>query len=367
VGADGKEEEKNMGRVTTFSSCIVALVGIAGIATPARGEPEDRPPSVESADTTSIDPDGTARITRVVPVPNTISPEARALLATGTAWAPAAGSDEQRVLIEKARALYPVTVEDAVIGGVPVRVVAPPTIAAGKRDRVLINLHGGGFVSDSGSMLESIPIASLTGTKVVTVLYRLAPQHRFPAAVDDVVMVYRKLLETYEPQRMALYGTSAGAALSAESAVRFRQMGVPLPAAIGFFTGLADFADGGDSRAFFGVPGLSGAEAPRKGAKPEQAYIGDHDPKDPLVSPIHADLTGFPPTLCITGTRDLLLSDTANFHRALLKAGVDARLVVFDAMPHAHWYMVGIPEATEALELMARFFDSQLGRRDLPR
>jgi acetyl esterase/lipase len=80
------------------------------------------------------------------------------------------------------------------------------------------------------------------------------------------------------------------------------------------------------------------------------------------VSPIYADLAGWPPTLCVSGTRDLLLSGTVNFHRALLRKGVDARLVVFDAMPHAHWYMVGIPEATEAVELMARFFDEQLGQ-----
>jgi epsilon-lactone hydrolase len=78
---------------------------------------------------------------------------------------------------------------------------------------VLVNLHGGGFVGDSGSMLESIPIASLARTKVVTVLYRLAPEHRFPAAVDDVVAVYRELLKTHRPRKMALYRTSAGAVL----------------------------------------------------------------------------------------------------------------------------------------------------------
>jgi acetyl esterase/lipase len=113
--------------------------------------------------------------------------------------------------------------------------------------------------------------------------------------------------------------------------------------------------------AFFGVPGLAGAEPPARGRSWDLAYLGGHDPADPLVSPIRADLAGFPPTLCVAGTRDLLLSGTANFHRALLRKGVDARLVVVDAMPHAHWYQVGIPEATEALEVMARFFDEKLG------
>jgi len=342
-------------------SVVVLLIIGAGAGAPAVLEPPS-PPSAPAAEATSLDPDGTARITRVVPVPTTISPEAQAFLATGAAWAPAAGSPEQRRLIEKAQSLYPVRIEDAVVGGVPVRIVTPPVVPPGKADRILVNLHGGGFVTDSGSMLESIPIASLTRTKVVTVLYRLAPANKFPAAVDDVIAVYRELLKTTRPRRMALYGTSAGAILSAQSAVRMRREGLPLPAAIGFFTGLADFANPGDSLAFFGVPGLAGAQAPERHGTHDVQYLGNHDPKDPLVSPTYADLAGFPPTLCVTGTRDLLLSGTVNFHRALVGKGVDARLVVFDAMPHAHWYMVGIPEATEALELMARFFDEELGR-----
>ena len=336
---------------------VLLLAASAVVASPdAQGPPTPGP------DTTSLAPDGTARITREVPVPTTISPEAQALLRTGASWAPAAGSGEQRRLIERARALYPVRVEDAVIGGVAVRVVTPPEIPADKKDRVLVNLHGGGFVTDSGSMLESIPIASLTRTKVVSVLYRLAPANRFPAAVDDTIAVYRELLKTYKPQRMVLYGTSAGAILSAQAAVRMRREGLPLPSAIGFFTGFADFANPGDSLAFFGVPGLEGARPPDRSGGPDAQYLGDHDPTDPLVSPIYADLAGWPPTLCVSGTRDLLLSGTVNFHRALLRKGVDARLVVFDAMPHAHWYTVGIPEATEALEVMARFCDEQLGR-----
>ena len=149
----------------TIHHGLVVLVLAASAASPApQGPPSPGP------DTTSLAPDGTARITRVVPVPTTISPQAQAFLATGASWAPAAGSEEQRLLIEKARVLYPVRIEDAVIGGVAVRVVTPPTVPPERADRVLVNLHGGGFVSDSGSMLESIPIASLTRTKVVTVL-----------------------------------------------------------------------------------------------------------------------------------------------------------------------------------------------------
>jgi acetyl esterase/lipase len=348
-----------MSRLALLSTFAAAAV--AAILPDIFAQEAPSPPAVVE-DTTSLGADGTARITRVVPVPTTISPEARAFLATGAAWAPAAGSEEQRRLIEKAQSLYPVRIEDSVIAGVPVRIVTPPTVPPQRADRVLVNLHGGGFVTDSGSMLESIPIASLTRTKVVTVLYRLAPASKFPAAVDDTIAVYRELLKTNKPQRVVLYGTSAGAILSAQAAVRMRREGLPLPAAIGFFTGFADFANPGDSLAFFGVPGLDGARPPDRSGSHDALYLGVRDPLDPLVSPIYSDLAGWPPTLCVSGTRDLLLSGTVNFHRALLRKGVDARLVVFDAMPHAHWYMVGIPEATEALELMARFFDEQLGR-----
>jgi acetyl esterase/lipase len=301
-------------------------------------------------------PDGTAHITRIVPIPETLSHEAQSYLATGKAWAPEAGSPEQQEQIDLALSMYPVQIEEATMAGVPVKVITPQTPREDKRDCVLLNLHGGGFVSDSGSMLESIPIAALTGITVVTALYRLAPAHPFPAAVDDAEAVYRELLKTHSPQRMVMYGTSAGAILSAQTLVRLKQQGMPQPAALGFFTGLSDFSRRGDTWSLFGVPGFAGTCTMKRGEQHDTPYAGTHDPLDPALSPIYADLSGFPPTLCIAGTRDMMLSDTSNFHRALLRAGVDADLVVFDAMPHAHWYMVGIPEAKEANELMARYF-----------
>jgi epsilon-lactone hydrolase len=183
----------------------------------------------------------------------------------------------------------------------------------------------------------------------------------FPAAVDDVVAVYKDLLKTYKPEKLAIYGTSAGAALTAQAAVRFRHDGLPLPAALGFFSGSADATNPTDSAAFFAVPELVGAKIPEPG-NARRTYLGDHDPKDPLASPIFADLKGFPPTFCMTGTRDSALAGTVDFHRALLRAGAEAKLIVYDALPHAFWYEVAIPESREALEYQARFFDSHLGR-----
>lgn len=314
-------------------------------------------------DLTVIDPDGAAHITRVVPVPQTVSPQAQAMLATGESWCPGPRSPRFKELIDRARKLYPVNIEeDKMVGGVKTKWVTPANgIPPDKKDRVLINLHGGGFVVDSGSYVESIPIANLTRTLVVSVDYRLSPQYKYPAAVDDVIAVYKALLKTYNAKNIGIYGTSAGAALTIQAAVRIRHDGLPQPGALGVFSGSADATNPTDSSAMFAVAGLVGAKIPKPGGQRE-VYLGDHDPKDPLASPIFANLKNFPPTLCMTGTRDVALVGTANFNRALRRAGSPTELVVFDAMPHAFWYTTGIPESTEALKIQADFFDRHLGR-----
>jgi acetyl esterase/lipase len=250
-------------------------------------------------------------------------------------------------------------VEDKV-AGVPVRIVTPEGLIEANRDKVLLNLHGGGFNSDSGSYTESIPIAAYTKIKVVAVLYRLAPEHPFPAAVDDSVAVYRELLKTYKPEHIVIYGTSAGAILTAEVASKLKQLGLPLPAALGIFSGMGDFARDGDSIALYALRGFSGHLDPPGTGPHDPFYLGGTDPKDPVLSPIYADLHGLPPTLFITSGRDLLLSGTINLERAYVNAGVDARMVVFDGLPHAFWYDPLLPEALEANHMMADFFVKQL-------
>jgi acetyl esterase/lipase len=329
--------------------------------------------SAAQKDSSYIDADGSAHITRVVPLPAAVSPEAQKGLAhqvsdakptqtlaqrrTETNAAAAAGAKANR-------AVYPVNITSSKIAGIPVWVVTPVDgVPANKQDRVLINIHGGGFTTDSGSLNESIPMANLTRTKVISVLYRLAPEHPFPAAVDDTVAVYRELLKTYKPQNTAVYGTSAGAILTAEAAVKFKQLGLPLPAALGIFTGSGDFSKAGDSHAMYTVRGLAGyLEPPAPGVQGLPDYVGSANPKDPVLSPVYADLHGMPPALFITSTRDLLLSDTATLHRAFLRAGVEAQLVVFDGLNHAFWYNPNTPESREADSIMARFFDDHLGK-----
>ena len=264
---------------------------------------------------------------------------------------------------EEFRKLYPVVLNTGSIAGIPVRIITPIQPRPEKQDRVLINLHGGGFNSDSGSLTESIPIANLTGTKVISVLYHLAPEHPFPAGVEDVLAVYKEILKTYKPQNVGLYGTSAGAILTAEVTARLKQEKIPLPAATGIFSGMGDFSQPGDSIALYALNGFSGHLDPPRAADTNSDYVPSGvDRKDPLLSPLYSNMAGFPPTLFITSGRDLLLSGTTILHRAYLRAGVDAQLVVFEALPHAFWNNVSLPESKEADQIMAGFFDRHLGK-----
>ena len=300
------------------------------------------------------------------PFPATLSPEGRAM-AEAMAKQPMPnpmppvalqrqiiGGMQETMGAQLARR-YEVRVEAATIAGVPVRLVYPKGVTALGKNAVLLNLHGGGFQLDSGSLTESIPIAALTGIPVVSVLYRMAPEHAFPAAVDDALAVYSALEKDRKASQIAVYGTSAGAVLGAELVAKLTSLKRPMPAALGFFSGSADLAVAGDSESWMPLPtgGKSLAEA-------IGSYIGTTDVKDPILSPFHGDLSHFPPTLLVSSTRDVLLSATSIFGRKLLEQGVDARMVVFDGLPHAFWAYMPIPETDQANTLTAQFLVSQL-------
>ena len=343
---------------------IAAIAALAATRVLAQSEPA---PQQDSA---WFDPDGTAHITRVVPMPQTISPEAQQWIASLASNQPGhetlaerrARTDRWRAA-DSAEALkhYPVAITETEIAGVKTDLISPLQLPAANRHRVFINLHGGGFNSDSGSRIEADPIANLAKTQVVSIYYRLAPEHPFPAAVDDVVAVYTKLLKRYKPRSIGMYGTSAGAVLTCEVVVKLKQIGLPLPGALGIFSGGGDFSRVSDSRQLFANDGFPGNLKPTDvNHLPEDAYVGGTDRRNPLLSPLYADLRGLPPTLLVSATRDASLGDTATLQRALMHAGVDSRLVVFEALPHAFWYHFEFPETHEALALMAQFLDQKV-------
>ena len=354
-----------------FGEVIVCALACFGLYACSRPVEKAQQPTAPNTDSATFDADGTAHITRVVPMPRTISPEAQKWLESldHLKYGPETLA-ERRAGLEKwlavgtadAKKHFPANVESQTIAGVKTDIITPLKMPEANRGRVLINLHGGGFNGDSGSLIEGIPISSLAKIKVVSVYYRLAPENPFPAAVDDVVGVYKELLKEYKPKNIGIYGTSAGGILSAEVAVKLKQLGLPLPGALGLFTMMADFSNPGDSVNLFTLNGFPGNLEPHHGEnKTISDYAGTADLKDPVLSPLYADLKGMPPALLVTSTRDLLLSGTTSFHRALLRSGNHAQLVVFEALPHAFWYHFDLPESQECLELMAKFFDQKLG------
>lgn len=294
-----------------------------------------------------------------MPWPETLSQAARDGLAADSARPPTAPTMDarraradaiQRAIGARQMFRYRVTMAERTIAGVPVRIFTPR--GGGRPSALLLDLHGGGFAVDSGSITENVPIAALTGAVVVAVRYRLAPEHRFPAALDDAARVYRALLAERPRRRIVLYGTSAGAILVGELVARLRAERIALPVALGFFSGSGDLTMPGDTMTIF-----LNAAAARSVAT---LYVGDRDPADPAISPARAHLHGWPPTLCVTSTRDYLLSATAAFCRKLDEAGVPASTVVFEGLPHAFWSYIEAPESDTAFVTMARFFRRHL-------
>lgn len=285
-----------------------------------------------------------------------------------------------RPIVERARARYPVNVTDQRFGGVSAQVVTPKSgISVNNRDRVLINLHGGGFIVGSGlhALAESIPVAARARIKVVSVDYRMAPEYHFPAASEDVAAVYSDLLKEYRAKNIGLYGCSAGGILSAMAIAWLHKQKLPSPGAIGIFSAGAFGSHfgppmdpntwGGDSS--FLAPALSGAAARGIGdtwpVSLEGAldYLGKVDKEDPLASPAlsREALAQFPPTLLITGTRAWDMSAAVQTQRLLTKAGTRAELHLWDAMGHCFFLDVDLPESQEAYDVIAQFFDTHLG------
>ncbi len=305
------------------------------------------------------------------PLAETVSPEARAALEPFLA-APPPPAD---MPIEQARqfaemmgqaigaartARYGVAVDDQVMGGVPVKLICKEGCPATPDGALLINFHGGGFMVDAGSLAETIPIAALTGLPVAAVIYRLAPEHPYPAAVDDALAVYKDALQTRSPEQIAIFGTSAGAVLTIQLLARLKHDGLPMPAAAGCFSGSGDLALISDIERY--LPTLMEG---KYGPEVIAPYAGDVDRRDPLLSPLYGDLSGLPPVLLMTSTRDLLLSQTARLHLALRAAGVAADLLVYEGMPHAFWSYVECPETEAALAAQSEFLAGHVSARPL--
>jgi acetyl esterase/lipase len=269
--------------------------------------------------------------------------------------------------IERDHEHFQVDRKDEKVGGVHVYDYTPKTgVSEKNKDRVLINLHGGGFSGcwPGCAELESIPVAALGQIEVVSVDYREGPDHKFPAASEDVASVYQELLKTHKPENIGIYGCSAGGMQTAMSLAWFQRHSLPRPGAVGIFCASAGGVFGGDAL-YTAMPLGEARLAPpvKPGERPPLSYFQDTDPKDPLVSPVSSPevLAKFPPTLIITGTRGFELSSALYTHEQLVKLGVEAELHVWEGLFHGFFYNADVPESKDALNVIVKFFDRHLG------
>jgi epsilon-lactone hydrolase len=258
-----------------------------------------------------------------------------------------------------------VTSEPAVIGGVKVYRVMSKDVPEANKNRLLINVHGGGYVLNPGeaSITEAVLMAGFTHIPVIAIDYRMPPDFPYPAAMDDAMAVYKEVVKTVDPNRIGMFGDSTGGGMTLAMTLRAKAEGLPLPAALAPGTPWSDLTETGDS--YFVNNGVDNVLVSYSGWLGDAArlYANGHDLKDPQLSPVYGDFRGFPPTILTTGTRDLFLSNTVRVHRKMRDAGVDADLIVFEGLSH-YQYLFN-PDARETKQHFAdmlEFFDKHLAR-----
>ena len=273
-------------------------------------------------------------------------------------------------LYQQTRERYPVSVQRQHIAGVAVDIFTPLAgIDDGNKHRVLINLHGGGFALGAGtySVLESMPIAAVGKIKVVSIDYRLLPEAYFPAGMDDIVAVYKALLEDYLPESIGFYGASAGGVLTALLIPRLQQEKLPIPGALTMINGAANCMmpwDQGDM-----VHLISAVEGIDYTAKDSVSWNYfkqiDMDSNDPLIYPGRYPevIAAFPPTLLLDTSRGFTMSSTIHTHTQLIKQGVEADLHIWEGLDHYAIYNAELQETRDAYQIVARFFNKHLASK----
>ncbi len=252
-----------------------------------------------------------------------------------------------------------VVITPAEVGGVKGEWVAAPGVDPGK---AILYLHGGGYVSGSAAPIRDLTwrLSGAAGCRVLAIDYRLAPEHPFPAAIEDVSAAYRHLLgDGFAPSSIAFAGDSAGGGLVYGSLVRLRDDGAPMPAAACTFSAWTDLAlTGGTLQTNRDVDPMVLAD----GLPPlVDWYLGSLPATTPHASPLHADVRGLPPALLQVGSTEVFLDDSRRMAERLQEAGVSAELRIWPDMPHV-WQGCGafLPEARAALLEAGQFLDRHL-------
>ena len=304
-------------------------------------------------------------IPRTFPAPRSISEKAQAWLSIQMPASPYPDLDDTEGWLQRIKASdeglsmfirsdLPVESEERDIDGVRTYVVRAPDVPNDASTPIYLDIHGGALISGGGEACRSMASGGALTSGMIhwAVDYRMPPLHPYPAPLDDCMTVYRRLLTERDPADIIVGGGSAGGNLSAALIARAKDEGLPMPAGLVLMTPEVDLTESGDSfTTNLGLDNiLSGSLMPAN-----LLYANGHDLAHPYISPLFADVTGWPTTFIQAGTRDLFLSNAVRMHRKLRSAGVDAELHVFEAMPHGGFG--GAPEDLEMAAERRRFLD----------
>ncbi|WP_409181977.1 alpha/beta hydrolase [Amycolatopsis sp. VS8301801F10] len=272
--------------------------------------------------------------------------------------------DQMRAGFAALMSQYPVPTEHretpTTLAGRPAVLVEPPR---DPRPGTILYFHGGSFSlgSPHTAMALTANLVLRTGIRALSLDYRLAPEHPFPAGIEDGVAAYRSLLEDHDPSSIVFAGDSAGGGLSVTTTLAARDAGLPLPAGIVAFSPGLDHTYSGKSMVtkeetdpFFTRESLS---------KTGQLYLAGANPAQPLLAPaVHADLTGFPPILLQVGSNEVLLDDAVRLAERAREADVDVLLDITADVPHVfQTFTDTLDEAGQALDRAALFIKQRLG------
>jgi epsilon-lactone hydrolase len=229
-------------------------------------------------------------------------------------------------------------------------------------DRVVLYLHGGAFCLGSLASHRNLVayICAQGGARAFSLDYRLAPEHPFPAALDDTIAGYRYLLKLgIHPSRIAMAGDSAGGNLVLAAALQLRDAGEPLPAAIVCISPPTDFT--ASSKSLVSRAKMDPLVSLELVVPLCRAYAGELNPSDPRLSPLSGDLHGLPPLLIQVGTHEILHDDSVRFAAKAREAGVDVKLEVWDQLWHVwHAAVPYVPESLKAIRRIGQFLRERI-------
>jgi acetyl esterase/lipase len=251
-----------------------------------------------------------------------------------------------------------VTVRGSCVGGVGGLWFVPDGVADDAP--TMLYFHGGGYTIGSPRSHAEMTarIAKAGRLRLFSAGYRLSPEHVFPAALTDALAAYRGLIaDGVRPGRLAVGGDSAGGGIAMAMLVALRDAAEPLPACAATLSAWADLSCSGET--YRTLVDLDALVTPEMGRQNAASYLGEHDPSDPLASPVFADLTGLPPLLMQVGSHEMLLDDTIRLADNARTAGVDVEVQVADGMMHVYQLLTWlIPEAQSAIDKIGAFVRS---------